>query len=137
MPFLLAAETVIPEKLPVIREQEDGSVPEPPRLLQCAKHLAELVIQVPDVREVALPHVTPIGDLPRLLVPEVARRMRIALPFGRQRLRDPVGIDVLQVLRRRTEGAMGLHIAHMREERMIGAIRPQELPSMLGDPGGL
>ena len=123
-----SAQIVVHEHLAVIRHEDEVAVLHPAGLFQVLQNAADLFVEVDEIGEVELAVVAPVwypvGSIP--VVRTVADRVG-----------DEIFVDHLQESLRRMERGMGLHIADVGVERLIGGRLVDEVQGMFRDPVGL
>jgi hypothetical protein len=96
-----------------------------------------LAVKVDNVSKIELPSIMPVVGANRGAAFEFARSMWIVNPFGNHRIGNGAGIDVLQIVSGRMEWAVGLNVADMCVERLIGWGVVNEVECVTRDPVGL
>ena len=124
----LSAQIVVHEHLAVVRHKDEVAVLHSANLFQSRQDAADLFVDVDKIGEVELAVVAPVGDPVR------------SIPVFRtvtDRVGDEILVHHLQKSCRRMKWGVGLHIADMRVEGLIGGRIVDEIQGMFRDPVGL
>ena len=134
----LSAEPVVAEHFAVIGEEHQQRAVAPPRVLERGADAPELLVEVGDVGEVAsanrsapLRVVAGEHGVPALGV------VRVAGPGGGDRVGDFRRVDAFEAGGGRVEGAVGLDVADLGEQRLAGVGFREEARRVARDPLGL